>query len=75
MRQIKVLVVDDHHDFRRVVTDFLSQVPNVDIVGEAIDGEEAIKKAETLSPDVILMDVMMPKRNGIEATRIIVNSC
>ena len=74
MRQIKVLVVDDHHDFRRVVTDFLSQVPNVDIVGEAIDGDEAIEKAETLSPDVILMDVMMPKRNGIEATRIIKQS-
>ncbi|MFZ1979095.1 MAG: response regulator transcription factor [Bacteroidota bacterium] len=71
MKQIKVLVVDDHRDFRRVVTDFLSQVPNIDIVGENIDGDEAIEKAETLSPDIILMDVMMPKRNGIEATRII----
>lgn len=71
MKQIKVLVVDDHRDFRRVVTDFLSWMPNIDIVGEASDGDDAIEKAETLSPDIILMDVMMPKRNGIEATRII----
>jgi DNA-binding NarL/FixJ family response regulator len=71
MRQIKVLVVDDHRDFRSVVTDFLSRMPNIDVVGEAIDGDEAIEKAETLSPDIILMDVSMPKRNGIEATRII----
>ncbi len=71
MRQIKVLVVDDHQDFRRVVLDFLSKLPHIDIVGEAVDGDEAIEKAETLSPDIILMDVAMPKKNGLEATRII----
>ncbi len=71
MKQIKVLVVDDQQDFRRVVFDFLNSLPNINIVGEAVDGNEAIEKAETLSPDVILMDVVMPKKNGIEATRII----
>ncbi len=71
MGQTKVLVVDDHQDFRRVVRDFLSRLPNIDIVGEAVDGDEAIEKAETLSPDIILMDVAMPKKNGLEATRII----
>jgi DNA-binding NarL/FixJ family response regulator len=71
MRQTKVLVVDDQQDFRRVVVDFLNRLPNINIVGEAVDGDEAIEKAETLSPDVILMDVAMPKKNGIEATRII----
>ena len=71
MRQIKVLVVDDHQDFRRVVLDFLSRLPHIDVVGEAVDGDEAIEKAERLSPDIILMDVAMPKKNGLEATRII----
>jgi DNA-binding NarL/FixJ family response regulator len=71
MKQIKVLVVDDRQDFRRVVIDFLNRLPNINIVGEAVDGDEAIEKAETLSPDIILMDIAMPKKNGIEATRII----
>ena len=71
MRQIKVLVVDDQRDFRRVVLDFLNRLPHINVVGEAVDGDEAIEKAETLSPDIILMDVAMPKKNGIEATRII----
>jgi DNA-binding NarL/FixJ family response regulator len=71
MRQIKVLVVDDQQDFRRVVLDFLKHLPNINVVGEAVDGDEAIEKAESLSPDVILMDIAMPKKNGIEATRII----
>jgi DNA-binding NarL/FixJ family response regulator len=71
MKQIKVLVVDDRQDFRRVVLDFLNRLPNINIVGEAVDGDEAIEKAETLSPDIILMDIAMPKKNGIEATRII----
>ena len=71
MRRIKVLVVDDQRDFRRVVIDFLNSLPNINIVGEAVDGDEAIEKAETLAPDFILMDVAMPKKNGIEATCII----
>ncbi|MFZ1977826.1 MAG: response regulator transcription factor [Bacteroidota bacterium] len=71
MNQFKVLVVDDQQDFRRVVIDFLNRLPSVDIVGEAGDGDEAIQKTETLSPDVILMDVAMPRKNGLEATRII----
>ncbi|MGD0037748.1 MAG: response regulator transcription factor [Bacteroidota bacterium] len=71
MKQIKVLVVDDRQDFRRVELDFLNRLPNINIVGEAVDGDEAIEKAETLSPDIILMDIAMPKKNGIEATRII----
>ncbi|MFZ1978204.1 MAG: response regulator transcription factor [Bacteroidota bacterium] len=71
MRHIKVLIVDDHQDFRRVVLDFLNRLPHIDVVGEAVDGDDAIEKAETLLPDIILMDVAMPKKNGIEATRII----
>ncbi|MFZ1978085.1 MAG: response regulator transcription factor [Bacteroidota bacterium] len=71
MKQIKVLVVDDHQDFRRFVLDYLKQLPNINIVGEAVDGEDAIEKAGTLSPDMILMDIAMPKKNGLEATRII----
>jgi two-component system, NarL family, response regulator NreC len=71
MKQIKVLVVDDQQDCRRVVLDFLNKLPNINIVGEAADGDEAIEKADTLSPDIILMDIAMPKKSGIEATRII----
>jgi len=71
MKQIKVLVVDDQQDCRRVVLDFLNRLPNINIVGEAADGDEAIEKADTLSPDIILMDIAMPKKSGIEATRII----
>ncbi len=71
IKKIKVLVVDDHQEFRRVVRDFLNRLPNINIVGEAGDGDEAIEKAEILSPDVILMDIAMPRKNGLEATRII----
>jgi DNA-binding NarL/FixJ family response regulator len=71
MSQIKVLVVDDHQDFRRVVLDFLGRLPHIAIVGEAVDGDEAIAKTESLAPDIILMDIAMPKKNGLEATRII----
>ena len=71
MRQIKVLIVDNQQDVRRVVLDFLNHLPNINIVGEAVNGDEAIEKAETLSPDIILMEVAIPKKNGIEATRII----
>ena len=71
MRLIKVLLVDDHVDFRKVTQEFLNSLPNITVVGEAVDGEDAIEKVEQLLPDVVLMDIAMPKRNGIEATRII----
>ncbi|MCX6120400.1 MAG: response regulator transcription factor [Ignavibacteriales bacterium] len=71
MNRIKVLIADDHRDFRKVVHDFLDRLPNVSVVGEAIDGDDAIKKVEKLFPDVVLMDISMPLMNGIEATRII----
>ncbi|MBI3579475.1 MAG: response regulator transcription factor [Ignavibacteriales bacterium] len=71
MEPIKVLIADDHKDFRRVVHDFLSKLPNISVVGEAIDGFDVIEKMERLDPDIVLMDIAMPHRNGLDATRII----
>jgi DNA-binding NarL/FixJ family response regulator len=71
MNRIKVLIADDHREFRKVVHDFLDQLPHVVVVGEATDGHDAVKKVEDLFPDVVLMDISMPLLNGIEATRII----
>jgi two-component system, NarL family, response regulator NreC len=71
MNIIKVLIADDHQDFRRVVRDFLDRLPNVSVVGEAADGDDAVNKVEQLFPDIVLMDISMPLMNGIEATRII----
>lgn len=71
MKRIRVLIADDHRDFRKVVHDFLSRLPNVAIVGEACDGDEAVAQVMKLSPDVVLMDIKMPHKNGLEATRII----
>ena len=71
MKRIKVLIADDHRDFRRVVREFLDRMPNVSVVGEAINGGEAVEKVEQLFPDVVLMDIAMPQMNGLEATRII----
>ena len=71
MNRIKVLIADDHRDFRRVVHDFLDHLPNVSVVGEAVNGDDAITKVEKLFPDVVLMDISMPLMNGIEATRVI----
>src|SRR5436190_2033444 len=61
------MVVDDHALFRRGLEMVLSQEPDIELVGEASDGAEAIQRATELMPDVVLMDVRMPKRSGIEA--------
>jgi DNA-binding NarL/FixJ family response regulator len=64
---IRVLVVDDHALFRRGLDIVIRQEPDLEVVGEAGDGTEAVEKAADLLPDVVLMDVRMPGRSGIEA--------
>ena len=68
---MRVLFVDDHEMVRIGISSFLSTQEDIDIVGEAGDGQEGIEQAEALQPDVILMDMVMNKMNGIEATSII----
>jgi len=65
---IRVLIVDDHALFRRGLVMVLEQEKDIDLVGEAGDGAEAVNIAQDTMPDVVLMDVRMPRRGGIEAT-------
>ena len=69
MQKTKTLIVDDDASFRRYVKETLASEPDIEIVGEAADGQEAIRKARELKPDLVLMDVRMPGTNGIDATR------
>ena len=64
---ITILVVDDHAVVREGLRTFLALQEGFEIVGEAADGEEALERAEQLDPDVILMDLVMPKRDGVSA--------
>ncbi|HYV80795.1 MAG TPA: response regulator transcription factor [Streptosporangiaceae bacterium] len=66
---IRVLVVDDHALFRRGLEMVLTEEPDIELVGEASDGAEAVEKAGEALPDVVLMDIRMPKSSGIEACR------
>lgn len=66
---IRVLVVDDHQVVRRGLRTFLEVQPDIEVVGEAADGEQGVERAGELAPDVILMDVRMPGVDGIEALR------
>jgi DNA-binding NarL/FixJ family response regulator len=69
MEPIRVLVVDDHALYRRGLQMVLGVEPDLDVVGEAGDGMEAVERAIELVPDIILMDVQMPRSTGIEACR------
>ena len=64
---IRVLVVDDHVLFRRGLQMVLAQEPDIELVGEAGDGAQAVSQAADLLPDVVMLDIRMPKRSGIEA--------
>ena len=69
MEPIHVLIADDHPLYREGVRKMLGVASDIEIVGEAASGEDAIERALSLQPDVILMDLKMPGLNGIEATR------
>jgi DNA-binding NarL/FixJ family response regulator len=66
---LRVVICDDHALFRRGLEMVLEDESDIEVVGEATDGIQAVEKAQELMPDVILMDVRMPKRSGIEATQ------
>jgi PAS domain S-box-containing protein len=68
-RIIRVLLADDHTILRKGLVGVLSQEPDIDVVAEAVDGEMAVELVKQHKPDVVLMDVTMPKVDGIEATR------
>lgn len=70
-RNIRILLVDDHETTRTGLATILSRRLNLDIVGEASDGEMALELARELNPDVVIMDVFLPNLNGIDATRLI----
>src|SRR5215207_2787529 len=67
----RLVVVDDHALIRKGIEGMLESEPDLEIVGEAADGREALELCRRLHPDLILMDVMMPTMNGIEATQAI----
>src|SRR5271169_45516 len=69
MSSLRVLVVEDFAPFRRFICSTLAKRNDLQIVGEVSDGLEAVQKAEELKPDLILLDVGLPKLNGIEAAR------
>ncbi|MBD8494896.1 UvrY/SirA/GacA family response regulator transcription factor [Pseudomonas syringae] len=71
---IKVLVVDDHDLVRTGITRMLADIDGLQVVGQADSGEESLKKARDLKPDVVLMDVKMPGIGGLEATRKLLRS-
>jgi DNA-binding NarL/FixJ family response regulator len=71
MKKIRVLIADDHRLFAEALEAILSTDERLEIVGKAADGEEAVGLAVALKPDVILMDIAMPKLDGVEAVRLI----
>lgn len=66
---LRIMLVDDHSLFRKGLASLLSDQPGIDVIGEASNGDEAIEYAKTLKPDLIMMDINMPKRDGLEATK------
>ena len=70
-KKIRVMIVDDHAVVRSGLGAFLSAIPDLQLVGEAEGGDEAVVRCGLMKPDVVLMDLMMPGTNGVVATRLI----
>ena len=75
MKKIRVVVIDDSAYNRRTITKMLEGVPNVEVVGFAVDGEEGIRKIIDLKPDLVTLDLEMPKMDGFTLLRIVMSSC
>jgi DNA-binding NarL/FixJ family response regulator len=69
--RVRVLLAEDHPIVRKGIITFLSQHPKLEVVGEARDGNEAVKKAKELTPDIVLMDIDMPHLNGFAVTEML----
>jgi DNA-binding NarL/FixJ family response regulator len=68
---VRVIVADDHHLVRQGIGMLLEKADDIEVIGEAEDGLEAVELAERLTPDVVVMDVSMPRLNGVQATELI----
>lgn len=68
---IRILITDDHQLFREGIANLLAASPQIEIVGQAENGQEAIEKARNLKPDIVMMDLSLPVINGVDATRIL----
>lgn len=71
---IKILITDDHPLIRRGLSTVIGEAEGMTVIGEAMDGLQAIKRARDLSPDVVLMDIFMPTMNGVEATAVLLRN-
>ena len=71
---IRLLIADDYDAMRENIKSFVSKQPDIEVVGEAKDGETAVELARNLSPDLVLMDISMPKLSGIEAAKNILSN-
>lgn len=67
--RLQILLADDNEPFRRRVRNLMDKLPDVELLGEAATGEEVVRLARELKPDIVVTDVLMPRLNGIEATR------
>ncbi len=74
-KKVRVLIADDQTLFREGIKDLLADEKIIEVVGEAADGQEVIRQARKLKPDVILMDIKLPQVDGIAATRLIRKEC
>ena len=74
-KKVKVLIADDQTLFREGIKDLLDNERSIEVIGEAADGQEVVRLAKKLKPDVILMDIKLPHLDGVAATRLIRKEC